>query len=93
MQTFDQIEEIRRGERPSLSLQQAYDNLVRLGRASGIVFKRCEVCKGNGWTTATLLSSIQAIHALAQACPNEPVPIQYDRCLCCYGSGGWIEEL
>jgi DnaJ-class molecular chaperone len=87
--TFDQIEDARdslsRGGdgKPCLSLQQAADNV-------GLPFEQCPECKGNGWTTATLLVSMMAIEALAKACPNDPVPIQYERCNRCHGSGGWL---
>jgi len=81
--TLDQIEELRRGERPSLSLEQAARN-VRLP------FHRCQECKGNGWTKATLILSPHALNVLAVHCPNEPLPIQYDRCPVCRGSGGFV---
>ena len=83
MPTFNQIEEMRRGEKPSLSLQQA-------ARGVGINFEQCPVCKGSGWTKATLLASPRALHAIAETCPNESVPIQYDRCDHCQGDGGWL---
>lgn len=81
--TLDQIEEIRRGEKPSLSLRQAAEN-VRLP------FRQCPACNGNGYTKATLLMSTKAMQALAIACPNETVAIQYDRCPRCSGAGGYI---
>jgi DnaJ-class molecular chaperone len=81
--TLDQIEEVRLGHKPSLSLQQAAHGV-------GIAFEQCTECNGNGWTKATLLASMSAIEALAKACPNEPVPIQYERCQRCNGSGGWL---
>jgi DnaJ-class molecular chaperone len=83
--TFSQIEEIRAGQEPSLSLQQAA-SIVGLG------FEQCSACQGRGWTKATLLTSPAAIFALAEACPDEPVAIQYDRCDQCRGEGGWIVE-
>ena len=83
--TLDQIEERRCGEEPSLSLQQAAAN-VRLP------FQQCSDCKGRGFTKATLLLSPKVLHVLARECPNEPVPIQYDRCARCDGAGGWIKE-
>ncbi len=85
MMTFDQIEEIRRGEGPSLSLEQAAHNV-------GLNFQQCPDCRGAGYTCATLLASPKAIHLLAQYLPKEPVPIQYDRCARCDGAGGWIAE-
>ena len=81
--TFNQIEEIRRGDQPSLSLKQAAYN-------AGISFETCLECKGNGWTKATLLASATAIEAVAKVCPKELVPIQYDRCERCHGDGGWL---
>jgi DnaJ-class molecular chaperone len=81
--TFDQIEEQRRGEEPSLSLQEA-------ARNTGLPFKQCPECNGNGYTKATLLLSPQALWALAKECPKEPVPIQYDKCSRCDGVGGWL---
>lgn len=81
--TLDQIEEQRRGDEPSLSLEQAARNV-------GLPFERCSECKGNGYTKATLLVSPTALAALAEACPKEPIPIQYDRCTRCNGAGGWL---
>lgn len=85
-ETLDQIEERRRGEEPSLSLQQAANN-VRLP------FQQCPECKGNGYTKATLLLSPKAMEVLVRECPKEAVPIQYDRCSRCDGAGGWILEI
>ena len=81
--TLDQIEEVRQGHEPSLSLKQAADNV-------GLPYEECETCKGRGYTKATLLVSMKAIQAIAQVCPDEPVPIQYERCPCCGGAGGWV---
>jgi len=83
MLTFSQIEEVRRGEEPSLSLARAAANV-------GIGFKQCPECKGNGWTRATLLVSMREIEILAKECSAGEVPIQYDRCDRCRGVGGWI---
>jgi hypothetical protein len=83
--TLDQIEEMRRGEEPSLSLQQA-------ARNTGLGFTQCPDCKGNGYTKATSLLSPKALHVLAIHCPKEPVPIQYDKCCRCDGTGGFIIE-
>lgn len=82
--TLDQIEEQRRGEEPSLSLQQAAAN-------TRLPFEQCPECKGNGWTKATLLLSPRAMEVLARECPNEPVAIQYDRCPRCTGAGGFVD--
>lgn len=90
--TFNQIEEVRQGHKPSLSLEQAYNNLVRLRRASGLTFERCPECRGHGWTKATLLPSVKAIEVLARECPDETPAIQYDRCERCRGDGGWLVE-
>ncbi len=68
--------------RPSLSLHQLAQN-------AGIPFEQCPECNGRGWARATLLASMVAIRVLAKACPNEPVPVQYDRCSRCQGDGGW----
>lgn len=81
--TLDQIEEIRAGQEPSLSLRKAAAN-VRLP------FEQCDECRGHGYTKATLLLSPKALWVLAKECPHEPVPIQYDRCGRCGGAGGWI---
>jgi hypothetical protein len=87
--TLDQIEDVRDSLRrggdgqPSLSLQRAAQN-VRLP------FEQCHECNGKGWTKATLLASMTAIELLARHLPNEPVPIQYDRCPRCHGSGGLV---
>lgn len=48
--TLDQIEELRRGEKPSLSLRQAAMNV-------GLPFVGCSNCKGAGYTSAILLVS------------------------------------
>lgn len=81
--TLDQIEELRRGSTPSVSLQHAAGGV-------GLAFEQCSDCKGRGFTKATLLLSTRALHALAVACPKEPIPIQYDRCGRCRGAGGWV---
>jgi hypothetical protein len=81
--TLDQIEEMRQGVRPGLSLQQASDNV-------GLSFKTCQECSGRGWTKATLLASMASMRILAAQNPNEPPSIQYDRCCLCRGAGGWL---
>lgn len=83
--TLDQIEEMQRGNDPGLSLQQASAKV-------GLGFRRCENCKGRGFTKATLLMSPQAIWALATACPKEQPAIQYERCNLCDGAGGHVIE-
>lgn len=84
MYTYDQIEELRRGEKPSLSLRQA-------AKGVGIDFIQCDECRGSGYTKATLLTSPRALHILAELVPNELVPIQYERCTTCFGSGGFLK--
>jgi len=83
VETLDQIEEVQRGEEPSLSLRQAALN-VRLP------FIQCNTCKGNGWTRATLLDTPKQIQILAAAGDKGPLHIQRDRCPNCDGAGGFI---
>jgi hypothetical protein len=91
MWTFDQIEDardsLRRGGdgQPALSLQQAAHNV-------GLSFEQCDECRGSGYTKATLLASMIEIEALMRINPNGALPIQYDRCIRCHGSGGWLCE-
>ena len=83
--TPDQIKEMRRGEKPSLSLQEA-------ARGVGLGFVQCSVCRGNGYTSATLLATPRQIQILAKAGVDDPLPVQYERCTGCGGSGGFIQE-
>lgn len=84
VETLDQIDEVRRGEEPSLSLRQAAQNV-------GLSFIRCKACGGNGFTSATLLVTPSQLQILADAGDDGPVPIQYERCRSCDGSGGFID--
>lgn len=84
VETLDQIDEVRRGEEPSLSLRQAAGNV-------GLHFIQCKTCKGNGYTGTTLLASPRVVEALVAAGIDELVPIQYERCQDCQGSGGFVE--
>lgn len=77
IETLDQIEEVRRGDEPSLSLRQAANN-------ARLPFTQCKRCKGNGWTKATLLDTPKQI----QAASGDEIHIQYDRCPDCDGTGG-----
>ena len=79
--TLYQIDEIRAGHEPSLSLQQA-------ARLTGLNFMQCPECRGNGYTRETLLASARVIERCKDL--NELVPIQYERCRRCDGTGGWI---
>lgn len=83
--TLDQIDELRRGEEPSLSLQRA-------ARSVGLDFVQCATCRGNGYTSATLLATPRQIEILAAAGCDDTVPIQYERCTACGGSGGFVSD-
>jgi len=96
MLTLDQIEEIMdqraKTGRPvtkwemekviSLSLCEAANRV-------GLPFQQCDQCHGAGFTQARLLAGPRMIQMASQL-PDEPVPIAYDRCPRCRGSGGWI---
>lgn len=81
--TLDQIEELRRGEQPSLSLQEA-------AHRAGVPFAQCKTCGGRGFTKATLLNSAKAMEVLTIACPDESPAISYERCADCRGAGGRV---
>jgi hypothetical protein len=83
-ETLSQIDEVRRGEVPSLSLRRASLNV-------GLHFTQCARCKGCGYTSAMLLLTTHQIETLAAAGCGDPVPIQYERCPECRGDGGFIE--
>lgn len=83
MLTLDQIEDLRVGGSCALSLQQAAEN-------SGTPFRRCEECRGRGFTRATLLLSPVEMQTLAIAHPDANPAIQYERCMKCGGAGGFV---
>jgi hypothetical protein len=80
--TLDQIEELRRGNAPGLTLQQA-------ARKAGLPYQQCTECKGRGFTKATMLLSKKALDLMIRELPNDPPAIQYERCPRCGGAGGF----
>lgn len=51
---------------------------------------RCENCRGAGYLESTLLMTDDAIRSLpelAKILPNEPVPVERQRCPVCEGTG------
>jgi DnaJ-class molecular chaperone len=83
MLTLDQIEDLRVAGSCALSLQQAAEK-------SGTPFRRCEECRGRGFTKATLLLSAPEMRTLSTAYPDANPAIQYERCPHCSGSGGFV---
>jgi DnaJ-class molecular chaperone len=97
--TLDQIEECREHLQKTGHWPTQWEmehlisvSLMQAARGSGMKFRQCETCRGNGFTKMTLLMSARALTVLARECPDEPVPIQYDKCPVCEGTGGFVSE-